>query len=90
MERTRKQYSVQLEDEIVERVDKLAEKIGVTRSQMLRTALITGLEEGEFLNRTGVITIVKFGMDLKEKFFTDFLSGKLKLNKKGDWEVEKK
>ena len=89
MERLKKQYNVQLEDEVVERIDKLAEMLYLSRSQLMRNFILMGLEDGEILNRTGVLRVVKIGRDIREKFLTDVLGGKLALNQKGGWKVSK-
>lgn len=88
MERTRKQYAVQLEDDIIERVDRLAEKLDLNRSQMLRNMIISGLEDTEILNKSGMIYVVKIARDIKEKFLTDVIAGKIGLDKRGKWEVK--
>ncbi len=88
MERPRKQYNVQLEDDVIERVDKLAEKFELNRSQILRNFILMGLEDAEILNKTGVLTVIKIGREIRKKFIEDIVEGKLKLGKKG-WEVAK-
>ena len=88
MERPRKQYNVQLEDDVIERVDKLAEKFELNRSQVLRNFILMGLEDAEILNKTGVLTVIKIGKGIRQKFIEDIVEGKLKLGKKG-WEVAK-
>ena len=40
MTRPKKQYPVQLEDDVIGRIDKLANKLGHTRSQMMRNLLM--------------------------------------------------
>jgi predicted DNA-binding protein len=88
MERPRKQYNVQLEDDVIERVDKLAEKFELNRSQILRNFILMGLEDAEILNKTGVLTVIKIGREIRQKFIEDILGGKLILGKKG-WEIAK-
>lgn len=89
MERPRKQYTVQLEDDVIERIDCLAEKVGVNRSQFMRNLIMVGLEDAEILNRTGFIDAIKISRDIRDKFLTDIVGGRLTLNKKGDWKVVK-
>lgn len=89
MERTRRQYSVQLEDEIIARIDKLAEKLDLTRSQILRNFVLTGLEDAEILNKSGVFNIIKIGKDIRKKFIEDIAEGNLSLDKKGNWKIFK-
>jgi predicted DNA-binding protein len=88
MERPKKQYNVQLEDEVIERIDKLAEKFELNRSQILRNFILMGLEDAEILNKTGVLTVIKIGREIRKKFIEDIVGGKLTLGKKG-WEIVK-
>jgi len=85
MERPRKQYNVQFEDEVIERIDKLAEKFELNRSQILRNFILMGLEDAEILNKTGVLTVIKISREIRKKFIEDIVEGKLTLGKKG-WE----
>ncbi len=87
MERPRKQYNVQLEDEVIERIDKLAGKFELNRSQILRNFILMGLEDAEILNKTGVLTVLKIGQAIRKKFIEDIVGGKLALDKNNKWKV---
>ena len=89
MERPRKQYNVQLEDEVVERIDKRAATLDLPRSQVMRNLIMVGLEDAEILNKTGVIPALKLGRDIRNRFIEDFIKGKLRLDKKGGWKITK-
>ena len=82
VERAKKQYNV-LEDEVIERVDKLADKLDLNRSQLLRNLILSGLEDAEFLNKSGILTISKISRDIKEKFLGDIVTGNLGLKNGG-------
>ena len=88
MDRPRKQYSVQLEDDVIERIDKVAEKLELNRSQVLRNFVLMGLEDAEVLNKTGVFTVMKISREIRKRFIEDIVGSKLTLGKKG-WEVDK-
>jgi len=87
MERPRKQYNVQLEDDVIERIDKIADKFELNRSQILRNFILMGLEDAEILNKTGVLTVLKIGKEIRKKFIEDVVGGKLELGKNGKWKV---
>ena len=87
MERPRKQYNVQLEDDVIERIDKLSEKLDLNRSQILRNFILMGLEDAEILNKTGVLTVLKIGKQIRKKFIEDIVGGNLALDKNGKWKV---
>lgn len=84
MARLKKQYTVQLEDDLVERIDRLANKLGHTRSLMMRTLLIQGLEDAEMVDNTGIFSAVMFSKDIIAKVKEAALKGKLYLDKKGE------
>lgn len=89
MERPRKQYTVQIEDDVIERIDRLAAEMDLSRSQLMRNLIMIGLEDAEILNKTPLMKVAKIERYVREKFLTDIVGGRLTLNKKGDWKVNK-
>ncbi|MBN2254624.1 MAG: ribbon-helix-helix protein, CopG family [Deltaproteobacteria bacterium] len=85
----KKQYTVMLEPSTVEEIDKLAEKIGITRSQLMRNLIITGIEDTKMLDKLGIIGTVKIARDLYEKIVIGISKGKIRLDDKGELEVKK-
>jgi len=59
-ERPKKQYSVQLESDIIEKIDYYAKEYDLTRSQMMRNLIISGLDDATILHKAGVLKVVKF------------------------------
>lgn len=55
MKRPKKQYTVQLEEAFVQKIDELSEKLGLSRSQLMRNLIKSGYENqiyfGNFLDR---------------------------------------
>jgi hypothetical protein len=89
MIRLKKQYTVQLEDEVINRIDKLAEKLGHNRSQMMRNLLLQGLTDGEMIDKTGIFSAVIFSKNILGKFKEALLQGKIFLDKNGDLKMNK-
>jgi metal-responsive CopG/Arc/MetJ family transcriptional regulator len=89
MTRPKKQYPVQLEDDFIKRIDKLANKLGHTRSQMIRNLLIQGLADAEMIDKTGIFSAVMFSRDILAKFKEAALRGKIYLDKDGDLKMNK-
>lgn len=89
MIRPKKQYTVQLEDDVVARIDKFAEKLGHSRSLMMRTLLIQGLEDVEIVNKTGIFDAVMFSRNILSKFKEAVLKGDLTLDKNGNLKMTK-
>ncbi len=89
MTRPKKQYGVQLEDEVVERIDRLANKLHHTRSQMMRNMLLQGLDDAELVDKTGIFSAVMFSAELLKKFKEAALRGKVALGKDGELKMIK-
>lgn len=89
MTRLKKQYNVQLDDAVVERIDRLAEKLELTRSQAMRNMLLIGLDEGEVIDSTGIFSAVMFSRVLMRKFKEAALRGKISLDENGELQVAK-
>jgi metal-responsive CopG/Arc/MetJ family transcriptional regulator len=85
----RKQYTVQLEDDVIARIDKMAAKLEHNRSQLMRNFIIGGLEDVELVDKTGIFTAVFFSRDLMRKFKKAILNGKVSLDKQGEIEIKK-
>jgi len=84
MTRLKKQYTVQLEDDVVERIDRLAAKLGHNRSQMMRNMLLQGLDDAEMVDATGLFSAVMFSKAILTKFKEAALKGKIFLDKDGE------
>ncbi len=89
MTRLKKQYTVQLEDDVVERIDRLAKKLGHTRSLMMRTMLIQGLEDAEMVDKTGIFSAVIFSKEIISKVKEAALKGRIYLDKNGELKMVK-
>ncbi|HNZ32258.1 MAG TPA: ribbon-helix-helix domain-containing protein [Smithellaceae bacterium] len=89
MTRPKKQYTVQLEEDVVDRIDKLAKKLGHNRSQMMRNLLLQGLEDGEMIDKTGLFSAVIFSKNILTKFKESVLKGELFLDKHGNLKINR-
>lgn len=89
MIRPKKQYTVQVEDDVIQRIDRLAEKLGHSRSQMMRNMLLQGLEDAEMIDITGVFSAVMFSKEMIGKVKEMALKGKLYLDKNGELKMNK-
>ncbi len=89
MTRLKKQYTVQLEDDVVERIDRLAAKLGHNRSQMMRNMLLQGLADAEMVDKTGIFSAVMFSKEIITKVKEAALKGKIYLDKNGELKMNK-
>lgn len=50
-----------------ERVEELAKKMGMTKARLMRNLALGGLEDAEFLQRVGILPLVKNLIDFRDK-----------------------
>jgi len=79
MKKAKEQYTVQLEPEFVERLDKMAAKLELSRSQLMRNLLKTAYDDAVIYDKLGVFKAIQVGRMVKEykdKLVKEFLSKK--------------
>ena len=69
MKKKKEAYTIQLDPEFVEKIDKLADKIGVSRSQFMGSLLQSAYDDAYWLDRLDLLTATRALVDLKEKYF---------------------
>jgi len=69
MKKKKEAYTVQLDPEFVEKIDKLADKHGMSRSQLMGNFLQSAYEDAVILDKLGLLTAARSLIDLKEKYF---------------------
>jgi hypothetical protein len=84
-----KQYGIQLEDQVVARIDELAKKLNQPRSLVMRNLVLGGLKDMEFLQKTGIIDAVVFSDKIMNKVKSSLLKGKLVLDENDELKIEK-
>jgi hypothetical protein len=84
-----KQYGIQLEDQVVARIDKLAKKLNQPRSLVMRNLVLGGLKDMEFLHKTGIIDAVVFSDKIMSKVKSSLLKGILVLDENDELKIEK-
>lgn len=60
--------SVYLDADFVREVDALADKIGITRSQMVRNLAMVGYEDSKILDAFGLFTLVRKIENMRKDF----------------------
>ena len=66
MKKKKENFTVQLEPELVAKIDKLAEKLGMSRGQLMRNCLISGFDDAVMLDRLGVLQAINYTSRLRE------------------------
>lgn len=57
----KQQFTVMLKPSIVKEIDKLADKIEISRSQLMANLIEIGLDNARVLNAIGMVDIIKIG-----------------------------
>lgn len=63
-----KVISVYLDEAFVDQVDALANKIGITRSQMLRNLAMAGYDDAKILDAFGLFTLIRKIENMRKEF----------------------
>jgi len=69
MKKKKEAYTIQLDPDFVDEIDKLAKKLGLSRSQFMGRLLQSGYDDAYWLDKLGVLTVARGLIDLKEKYF---------------------
>ncbi len=88
MKKTKEQYTVQLEPEFVAKLDEMATKIGVSRSQLMRNLLESAYEDAIMLEKIGLLAAFKFGQKLIKNIRAGIASGKITFNEEGELKIK--
>jgi metal-responsive CopG/Arc/MetJ family transcriptional regulator len=59
--------AITIEAEILEEIDKMAEKLKLNRSQLIENVLSVGLSDARLLKKLGFMDLAKLVMKLKDK-----------------------
>jgi len=89
MKKAKEQYTVQLESEFVAKLDAMATKIGVSRSQLMRNLLESAYEDAVMLEKIGLLAAFKFGQKLIKNIREGIASGKITFNEEGELNIKK-
>ena len=87
MKRAMKQYTVQLYPEFIEKIDKMAGSLGLSRSQLMRNLMESAYEDAVILERFGLFSAFKLGQKVVKKIKEGIASGRIGLTKDGDLRV---
>lgn len=60
--------TIWIKKDLVDRIDKLAEKADITRSKLITNLVDVGVEEVEVLDTLGVLAVAKVFEDMRERF----------------------
>lgn len=61
------QIKIKVTEEEAKRIDELADKMGMNKSRLIRNLLLGNLEDAEFLQKVGILPLVKNLVAFKDK-----------------------
>jgi hypothetical protein len=73
----KEQYTVMLKPSVVKEIDKLAKKLGVSRSQLMANLIDIGLDDAKLFNNLGLFRLVMAGGKAAGKLKKAFYKGEL-------------
>lgn len=88
--KTKMQVTLQLNPEFVEKVDKMAESLGMPRSQVMRNLMMNGYDDAVILQKAGLFTAYKLGEKVVRKIKNGLVSGKYSLDQDGELKIDAK
>ena len=84
------QVTLQLDPEFVEKVDKMAESLGMPRSQVMRNLMMNGYDDAKILQNAGLFAAYKLGEKVVRKIKNGLVSGKYSLDQDGELKINEK
>lgn len=76
MKKKKEAYTVQLDPDFVGKIDAMADKYGMSRSQLMGNLLEMGFEDVVILDRLGLIKVGRAIVDLRDKYFPKIMKAK--------------
>lgn len=87
MKKDREQYTVQLDPEFVKKIDKMADKYDLSRSQLMRNLLELAFDQAVLLDQLGMMPLVKYAKDRFRNVMEGISDGKYRFNEIGELKV---
>lgn len=60
--------TIQIEKELIDKIDILADKYNLTRSQLMRNMIQMGYDDAQLLETVGILPVVHFGINIIDRF----------------------
>jgi len=80
----KQQYTVMLRPSVVEEIDKIAGKLGLSRSQFMSNLLEMGLDDARLLQKAGLLKLFQLSCELGAKMKRLFFKGELEVDEHGE------
>ena len=83
------QITVKIEEEKLKEMDKVADRLSLTRSQFIRNCIDNGFDDAKLLDAAGLFDAVKISRKLLKKFKEMVIQGKVQYDEDGELEINK-
>ncbi len=83
------QLTINVHPGFTKKIDKMAERLNVSRSTLARNLIESAYEDAMILEETRLLAAFKFGQDVIRKIKEGIGNGKITLSEKGDLIVRK-
>ena len=67
----KKRVNIYIDERVLERVDKAAKRLEISRSQMIENFCAVGLMDYDLLTKTGLLSLLKKASDFRLNLFAD-------------------
>jgi len=82
------QVTIRLDVECVEQVDQMAERLSLSRSQMIRNLAVNGYDDAIILEKAGLFSAYKLGEKVVRKIKNGLVTGKYSLDPDGELRID--
>ena len=89
LKKPKKQYTLMYEPEKMEIIDRISEKCGVSRSQLLSNLVDIGLDTARIYESIGVVSAVGYSRKIIDWFKKSKDEGKIVIGKDGNLKIDK-
>ena len=83
----KEQYTIQLDPMFVKKLDTMADKIGVSRSQLMRNLLESAYEDAVMLDKIGLLAAFKFGLKAIKNLRKGIATGDITFDQEGKFKI---
>jgi hypothetical protein len=88
--RAKMQVTLQLDPDFVGKIDRMAESLGMPRSQVMRNLMVNGYDDAVILQKAGLFSAYKLGEKVVRKIKDGLVSGKYSLDQDGNLKIDEK
>jgi predicted transcriptional regulator len=78
MKKSYEQISIQVDSDLVKKIDTMAKKLNLSRSTLARNLLASGYEDAAMVDKIGLLTAFQYGQKLTKAIKEGIAKGKIR------------